>query len=139
VRAPVRQVAALCWRRNPKLEILLVTSLRSRRWILPKGWPELGMTLAESAAHEAMEEAGMVGEVAAAPVGRYQYLKEKKDGFSLPCEVVIFALEVKLRRRIWPEKGQRELLWLTPELAAARVDEPGLRHILASFAKRAAA
>ena len=35
-----QQVAALCWRRAPLLEILLVTSLRTKRWILPKGWPE---------------------------------------------------------------------------------------------------
>jgi 8-oxo-dGTP pyrophosphatase MutT (NUDIX family) len=139
VRMPVRQVAALCWRRHPKLEVLLVTSLRTHRWILPKGWPELGLTLAESAAHEALEEAGVIGEAAAAPIGRYQYVKEKSDGVSLPCEVLIFSVEVKMRRRSWPEKGLRETAWLTPEQAAARVSEPGLRHILAGFAKRSAA
>jgi 8-oxo-dGTP pyrophosphatase MutT (NUDIX family) len=139
VRAPVKQVAALCWRRSPRLEVLLVTSLRSHRWILPKGWPELGLTLAESAAHEALEEAGVVGEVSAGPVGRYHYDKEKKDGLVMPCEVLIFSLEVKLQRRAWPEKGLRERLWLTPEQAAARVSEPGLRQFLAGFAKRTAA
>ena len=39
-----RQVAALCWRQSSKrpsqLEVLLITSLNSKRWILPKGWPE---------------------------------------------------------------------------------------------------
>ena len=139
VRMPVRQVAALCWRRHPGLEILLVTSLRTHRWILPKGWPELGLTLAESAAHEALEEAGVVGDVAPNPVGRYHYVKEKKDGFSLPCDVVIFALEVKLRRRTWPEKSVRECAWLTPEQAAARVEEPGLRQFLLNFGKRGVA
>lgn len=139
VRMPVRQVAALCWRRHPKLEVLLVTSLRTHRWILPKGWPELGLSLAESAAHEALEEAGVIGEVAAAPIGRYHYVKEKKEGISLPCEVVIFAIEVKLRRRSWPEKSMRETAWLTPQQAAARVSEPELRHILTGFAKRSAA
>lgn len=138
VRMPVRQVAALCWRRHPKLEVLLVTSLRTHRWILPKGWPELGLTLAESAAHEALEEAGVVGEVSSAPIGRYHYVKEKRDGFAVPCDVVIFALEVKLQRRSWPEKGTRERAWLTPEQAAARISEPGLRQILTGFAKRAA-
>jgi 8-oxo-dGTP pyrophosphatase MutT (NUDIX family) len=139
IQMPVRQVGALCWRRQPRLEVLLVTSLRSQRWILPKGWPELGLSLAESAAHEALEEAGVVGEVAPMPIGRYRYVKEKKEGFSLPCEVLVFALEVKMRRRTWPEKGLRETIWLTPDQAAARVSEPGLRHILAGFAKRCAA
>ena len=138
VRMPVRQVAALCWRRQPRLEILLVTSLRTHRWILPKGWPELGLTLAESAAHEALEEAGVIGEVSSAPVGHYHYEKEKKDGLIMPCDVVIFSLEVKLQRRSWPEKGARDRAWLTPQQAAARVSEPGLRQILAGFAKRAA-
>ena len=138
VRMPVRQVAALCWRRKPKLEILLVTSLRSRRWILPKGWPELGLSLAESAAHEALEEAGVVGDVAPEPLGLYHYVKEKKDGVLMPCDVAIFALEVTHRRRTWPEKGVRQCLWLTPEQAAARVTEPGLRQALRAFARRAA-
>jgi 8-oxo-dGTP pyrophosphatase MutT (NUDIX family) len=139
VRMPVRQVAALCWRKSPRLEVLLVTSLRSHRWIIPKGWPELGLTLAESAAHEALEEAGVVGDVASTPLGKYHYVKEKKDGITLPCDVVIFALEVKLRRRTWPEKALRECIWLTPELAAARVEEPGLRQVLLNFSKRWAA
>jgi len=139
VRMPVRQVAALCWRRSPRLEVLLVTSLRTRRWILPKGWPELGLTLGESAAHEALEEAGVEGIVSKTPVGRYHYGKEKRDGTVLPCEVVIFALEVKMQRRNWHEKSQRERLWLTPEQAASRVSEPGIRAILTHFAKRQAA
>jgi 8-oxo-dGTP pyrophosphatase MutT (NUDIX family) len=139
VRMPVRQVAALCWRRSPRLEVLLVTSLRTHRWILPKGWPELGLTLAESAAHEALEEAGVEGIVSKTPVGRYHYAKEKRDGTVLPCEVVIFALEVKMQRRNWHEKSQRERAWLTPEQAAARVSEPGVRAILTHFAKRQAA
>lgn len=135
---PVRQVAALCWRRNPQLEVLLVTSLRSRRWILPKGWPELGLTLAESAAHEALEEAGVLGEVAPTPLGLYHYVKEKKDGALMPCDVTIFALEVKQQRRSWPEKGARQCAWLTPAQAAARVSEPGVKRALRAFARRAA-
>ena len=138
VHMPLRQVAALCWRRQPRLEILLVTSLRSRRWILPKGWPELGLSLAESAAHEALEEAGVVGEVAPKPLGLYHYVKEKKDGVMMPCDVTIFALEVKHRRRTWPEKASRQSAWLTPEQAAARISEPGLKQVFRNFARRAA-
>jgi 8-oxo-dGTP pyrophosphatase MutT (NUDIX family) len=136
--APVRgsrlQVAALCWRSSPILEILLVTSLRTRRWILPKGWPHPGLSLAQSAANEALEEAGVTGTVAAEPIGRYHYLKDK-DGSALPCAVEIFPLFVTGQRDSWPEKGARELLWLPAERAVAKVAEAGLKRILTEFRK----
>ena len=136
--APVRgsrlQVAALCWRSSPMLEILLVTSLRTRRWILPKGWPHPGLSLAQSAANEALEEAGVTGTVAAEPIGRYHYLKDK-DGSALPCAVEIFPLFVTGTRADWAEKGARELLWLPAERAAAKIAEQGLKRILLNFCK----
>jgi 8-oxo-dGTP pyrophosphatase MutT (NUDIX family) len=129
-----QQVAALCWRRAPLLEILLVTSLRTKRWILPKGWPEAGLTLAGSAAREALEEAGVTGEIGAEPIGHYHYIKEKA-GHALPVKVEIFSLKVTRQRRSWAEKGAREILWLPVELAAARVEERSLRHLLLDFRK----
>jgi 8-oxo-dGTP pyrophosphatase MutT (NUDIX family) len=129
-----QQVAALCWRKAPHLEILLVTSLRTRRWILPKGWvaPDLG--LAGSAAREALEEAGVTGRVAETPLGHYHYLKEK-GGVGTPCRVHVFALEARGQRRHWPEKSRRDHAWLRPGEAAARIAEPGLRRIVTAFAR----
>jgi 8-oxo-dGTP pyrophosphatase MutT (NUDIX family) len=46
-----------------KVEVLLVTSTRRKRWIAPKGWIALGLSAAESAAKEALEEAGVSGHV----------------------------------------------------------------------------
>ena len=134
IRGSRLQVAALCWRSSPRFEILLVTSLRTRRWILPKGWPHDGMSLAQSAANEATEEAGIIGVVAPEPVGRYHYLKEK-SGSALPCAVEIFPLFVTGQRDNWPEKGSRELLWLPAEQAAAKIAEIGLKRILLNFCK----
>jgi len=128
-----KQVAALCWRGEPA-EILLITSLNTKRWILPKGWPMDGMTLAQSAAREAFEEAGMEGAIGSAPIGNYPYLKERKDGGAMACSVDVFALEVTGQAPDWLEKGARELLWLPPDQAAAKVSEPGLRRILQDFA-----
>ena len=116
------------------LEILLVTSLRTRRWILPKGWPHPGLTLAQSAANEALEEAGVTGTVAEEPIGRYHYLKEK-NGSALPCAVEIFPLFVTGRSRSWAERGERDLLWLPAEQAASKVAETGLKRILLNFSK----
>jgi 8-oxo-dGTP pyrophosphatase MutT (NUDIX family) len=140
-----QQVAALCWRhgfsvnKQSVLEILLITSLRKRRWILPKGWPQAGLSLAQSAAREALEEAGVIGEIASAPLGRYHYLKEKKDGNGTACRVDVFALHVRRQNRTWLEKGARQLLWLPAGQAGVKVTEPGLRRILLQFAKSARA
>ena len=51
------QFAALCYRiKRGKVQVLLVTSRRTKRWIVPKGWPMEGRTPADSAAQEAWEE-----------------------------------------------------------------------------------
>ena len=130
-----RQVAALCWRGDPASpQILLITSLHTKRWILPKGWPMDGITPAQSAAREALEEAGIQGIVSDTPIGNYPYLKERKDGGAMACSVDVFALAVTSQAADWLEKGARELMWLPPDQAAAKVAEPGLREILRDFA-----
>ena len=131
------QVAALCWRTSPRhgVEVLLITSLNSKRWIIPKGWPEAELSPAENAAREAFEEAGVTGKINAEPVGSYHYLKEKKDGGGMPCTVDVFALAVTKQLDDWPEKGAREMLWLSPEQAAVKVSEPALRQLLKNFRK----
>lgn len=59
----LRQVASLPLRRSEdgKIEVLLVTSRETRRWIIPKGWPMKGKKQHEAAAIEAEEEAGVIG------------------------------------------------------------------------------
>jgi 8-oxo-dGTP pyrophosphatase MutT (NUDIX family) len=128
------QVAALCWRmgrRGP--EVLLITSRNSRRWILPKGWAEPELTAAENAAREAFEEAGVTGRIGSEPVGRYHYLKEKREGTGTPVSVDVFALAVTKQLDDWPEKGQRSMIWVPLDQAAAKISEPGLRGVLKDF------
>ena len=135
-----KQVAALCWRTSHKhgsaVEVLLITSLNSKRWILPKGWPEPELGPAENAAREAFEEAGVMGKISAQPVGSYHYLKERKDGGGIPCSVEVFALEVTKQLDEWPEKDSRKFAWLPLDQAAAHLGEPGLRQILKDFRKQ---
>lgn len=128
-----KQVAALCWRGEAP-EVLLITSLTTKRWILPKGWPMDGLTLAQSAAREAFEEAGVEGVIDATPIGNYPYLKERKDGGAMACSVDVFAMEITGQTPDWPERGARELAWLPLDQATAKVTEPGLRQILQEFA-----
>ncbi|KLK91506.1 DNA mismatch repair protein MutT [Microvirga vignae] len=99
-------------------------------WVIPKGWPMKGRKPHASAAREALEEAGLVGEVGKVPIGTYRYGKRLKSGEVVPCQVEVFPLEVKSQRKRWPEKGQRSLRWFDPAAAAAAVEEPELKGIL---------
>jgi 8-oxo-dGTP pyrophosphatase MutT (NUDIX family) len=63
-----------------RTEVLLVTSRDTRRWIIPKGWPQKGKAPHRAAAREAFEEAGVVGAVGRRPVGSFAYEKRFKNG-----------------------------------------------------------
>ena len=112
---------------------MLVTSRETGRWIIPKGWPKKRTAPYASAAREALEEAGVVGEVGRDPIGSYSYKKRLKSGAVVACEVQIFPLEVKRQQKTWPEKGERELRWFSPTNAARAVQEPVLRKIIRTF------
>lgn len=132
------QYAALPYRANGvlELEVMLVTSRGTRRWIIPKGWPKSGLPPHRTAAEEAFEEAGVVGKVNKRPIGEYSYDKLLKDGASLRCKVQVFALRVTRQHKKWPEKHERETRWHKPSEAAHRVREPHLRRIIRGLAKR---
>lgn len=130
------QFAALPWRMtNGSLEILLITTLKTRRWIVPKGWPIDALAPHACAAREALEEAGVSGTVCEKAIGSFRYLKRRKDGEMVPCKVDVFALEVTDQRRTWAEKSVREFRWCTIDEALSSVAEPGLRQIISRFAQ----
>jgi len=133
-RAERRQVAALPWRRGPDgLEILLVTSRETRRWVTPKGGRMPGLTDAEAAAIEALEEAGVEGRVGDEPLGTFRYLKMLRRRAPRWCVVSVYPLEVFTVRPVWKEQGERDRLWMSVEQAAACVGEPDLAEIIRSF------
>ena len=133
------QYAALPYRFTSaaNVEILLVTTRQSRRWIIPKGWPIKGLKPPKSAAREAFEEAGIRGEVGSKSVGAFAYDKLiDGDGIRVRCEVRVFPLLVKRQSEIWPESEQRLTQWVEPRKAIALIREPELRTIVAAFARR---
>ena len=108
----------------------LVTSRDSHRWVLPKGWVEAGVPANVTAATEAREEGGLVGDIAAEPLGSYTYRKRLHLLASLVCEVDVFLLRVERRLDKWPEQHQRRVAFFDPATAAGLVHEPGLADIL---------
>lgn len=130
-----QQYAALPWRRTRAgIEILLITSRETRRWVIPKGWPMITLAAHDAAAQEAWEEAGVRGNILAAPIGAFRYHKRMKAGSPQRCRVDVYPLAVAMEEKDWPERRQRQRRWV-PALEAARmVEEPGLRLIIEAFA-----
>lgn len=128
------QFGALCYRLHEgRVQILLITSRGTGRWIIPKGWPMSGETPAGAAATEAYEEAGVEGRLSNVVIGIYSYQKGMGGGDNLPCVVAVFPLKVKRLLKTYPEAGERKRKWVSLKKAAQMVDEPELAHIIAGF------
>ena len=130
------QIAALPWRRDAEsgIEVMLVSSRETKRWIIPKGWPIKGMKPHQAAAIEAMEEAGLEGKIEKAPLGVYHYGKRLDNGAVLTCKVDVYPLKMSKQRKSWPEKGQRVTRWFTAEDAADNVFEEELAALIRRIA-----
>jgi 8-oxo-dGTP pyrophosphatase MutT (NUDIX family) len=129
-----RQVGALPVRRGPDgdLLVLLITTLQTQRWIIPKGWPWPGQHDCVSAAAEAREEAGVLGAARDGSIGSYTYEKRRPSGL-VPVRVVVYLLEVEQELETWPECERRRRAWFSLAAAADAVTEPELRALLLEF------
>lgn len=125
------QVAALCYRgKGPDMEVLLVTSRDTGRWIIPKGWPINGLDTSEAALQEAWEEAGVQnGKTTAEPIGSYTYDKVMRAGLPVPVETLVFPVAVQDLSPKFPESRERTRQWVSPETAAQLVNEGELKDI----------
>ncbi len=134
-KTPCRlQIAALPWRKTEAgIEVMLITSRDTGRWVLPKGWPEDGEDFSVAAAREAGEEAGLSGAISREAAGRYRYAKALSSGEEVMCEVLVFPLEVDRVAEKWKEKRQRKRRWVAPAEAARMLNEPDLCKLIAAF------
>jgi ADP-ribose pyrophosphatase YjhB (NUDIX family) len=139
-REPLAQAAAIPWRLSAdgRVEVLLITSRETGRWVIPKGWPIKGLNSARTAAREAFEEAGVWGEAAKKKLGVYSYEKRLRTGRVQHVKVSVYALRVEGEHAAWPEAVQRERLWASPSEAAELVQEAELATILRRFSPVAA-
>jgi 8-oxo-dGTP pyrophosphatase MutT (NUDIX family) len=132
------QSGALPWRlkrSKKKPEILLVTGRRSGRWMIPKGWPMAGKSLADSAAQEAFEEAGIKGRIEPTPIGSFRHIKQHLLFGRLEVDIFVHPLAVERELGNWPEKGERNRKWFAIDEAAERVDSSELRLLIVEFGR----
>lgn len=137
---PIRQVAAIPYRISEEggIEVLLVTSRTTRRFIVPKGWPMKRKKGRATAAEEAREEAGVSGTTSKQPFGAYSYWKRLSESF-VKIDVKAYLLAVETIQDDWQESTRRRRAWLRPAEAAALIDEPELAALVLSLSDRSGA
>ncbi|HSZ63310.1 MAG TPA: NUDIX domain-containing protein [Terriglobales bacterium] len=118
-----QQVAAVCYRMGRRGVEFLLVQTRGGRWIFPKGGVEAGLTLAQSAALEALEEAGVHGRIEEIPFGRY-FRSAPDAGVSEPA-VATYLCEVT--RREAPQEANRNPTWFSAEKAKQRLRQDRAR------------
>jgi len=130
---PILEAGALACRRlkkNGELSILLISKSRSGKWSIPKGRLNGRLTFGEVAAKEAFEEAGIRGYVSPNSIGMFRVKKRTPSReHSQVVEVWVYLMEVTKRVRNWPEKGKREIRWVSCETAAQELREPMLAEV----------
>ncbi len=130
-RATDTQYGALPYRVGPHgVEVMLITSRETKRWVIPKGWPMAGKKPHQVAAVEAHQEAGVKGVVAKKPIGAYPYSKTLPDGSQRLMFIEVYTLRVTLETKKWREKDERQRAWFRQDEAAELVDEGGLAQII---------
>lgn len=119
-----------------KVEVLLVTSRDTGRWIIPKGNIDSRHTAAEAAQLEAFEEAGVEGEIVGSiPLGFYTYFKRLKSGANRATSVEVYLMRADQQRKKFPEKRERSFAWLPIDEAVECIQEPGVVPILERVAE----
>ncbi|KAL5797326.1 hypothetical protein ACOSQ2_002146 [Xanthoceras sorbifolium] len=98
-----------------RIEVLMVSSPNRTDLVFPKGGWEDDETVKEAACREALEEAGVKGNLRA-KLGVWEFRsKSKQELCSLEggCKGYMFALEVTEELETWPEQENRSRKWLS--------------------------
>jgi 8-oxo-dGTP pyrophosphatase MutT (NUDIX family) len=103
-------------KKDGELQVLLITSLRKKKWILPKGYIEFNLSPFESAKKEAYEEAGVTGSNETVEVGTFKV----KRSIGL-CNIIIYSMEVLEVLDEYPEKDLRKRKWFSVKDAASNI------------------
>jgi len=120
------QSAVIPYKNNgKKIKFLLITSRNQKKWIFPKGIIEDHLTPAESAAKEALEEAGIEGKIFKEPVGEYRYQK-----WGGTCNVKVYLMKVTKIHDEWMEDDFRKRKWFSGKKTIKRIKEPELKDII---------
>ncbi|KAL3534623.1 hypothetical protein ACH5RR_003084 [Cinchona calisaya] len=114
------------------VEVLMINSASGPGLLFPKGGWENDETVEQAAIREAVEEAGVRGDLLHS-LGEYEFKSKTLQDESSPeglCKATMFALLVKEELVSWPEQNVRERSWLTIPEAIERCRHSWMREAL---------
>jgi 8-oxo-dGTP pyrophosphatase MutT (NUDIX family) len=114
-----------------KIEVLLITSVKRKRWIIPKGYVEFNLSAFESAKKEAFEEAGLLGTNETFQLG--EFIIQKSYG---KCFLKIFSMEVIKELEDYPEKFKRSRKWFGLDEALEKIAVPEIAEMMLFLKKK---
>jgi 8-oxo-dGTP pyrophosphatase MutT (NUDIX family) len=133
---PKRQVGAIPYVvRDGRVVLLLVTSRRTGRWIFPKGSRIDGLTPWQAAAQEALEEAGVEGDIESTPIGAYRTIKKTSIRRSV-IEIDLYPLRVTTQHQTWQDIGTRHRHWVLLPEAKRLLSDPALAALSVALCRR---
>ena len=112
-----RQAAVIPFRiRHKRVEIALVTTLRGKRWVIPKGSLDEGERARDAAIRETVEEAGLMGDLERKPLGHYNFTRANEK-----YVVEVYLMRVTRVLDSWLEARLRTRRWIAVDKAASLV------------------
>jgi len=114
-----------------RIEVLLITSVKRKRWIIPKGYVEFNLSAFESAKKEAFEEAGLLGSNETFQLG--EFIIQKSYG---KCFLKIFSMEVIKELEDYPEKFKRSRKWFGLDEALEKIAVPEIAEMMLFLKKK---
>ena len=104
---------------DEELKILLITSIRKKKWIIPKGFIEFNLSAFESAKKEAYEEAGVIGTNETFELGSFNLIK-----YGGLTKIIVYSMEVEKFKEDYPEKNLRKRKWFSAKEAIKTISIP---------------
>ena len=128
----IHQIAALPVFVTPYggVDLCLVTARGSGRWIIPKGNPIIGLAPHQVAEQEALEEAGLVGEVLPDCIGTFTFDRRQRS-----CAVDVYVLKVERQLPTWAEMAERTTLRCSAQVALRKICSQGLAELISGYLK----
>jgi 8-oxo-dGTP pyrophosphatase MutT (NUDIX family) len=115
--------------KDGELQILLITSIRKKKWIIPKGFIEFNLSAFESAKKEAFEEAGVIGTNETIELGSFTITK-----YGGRTNIVVYSMEVEKFKDDYPEKNLRKRKWYSVEEAIKTISVPEIVEMIETLA-----
>jgi len=112
-------------KKDGELQILLITSIRKKKWIIPKGFIEFNLSAFESAKKEAYEEAGIIGANETIELGNF-----KIDKYGGDVLIKVYSMEVVEEHEDYSEKNLRKRKWFSLDEAVKKIETPEIANMI---------